>query len=670
MKICFVHEEYPLETNFGGIATYQKIMASYYASQGDLVTVIARGNEDACYYEDGVKVYRIKSLNDSNDITSIKEFRKKVALLLVKLQTSNEIEIIETPDWGATTVYFEKYRKVPLIIRLHTPLKIWLLYNNNNFGIATKLLLNSESFMLSKADTITSCSTLLRDMVNFQYNLKRRISVIPNPYNAKDFYLDNNYSVNKNIIYIGSLEERKGVIIFAKALNIILKEIKDNKVYIVGKDTKRNTLNTSTKELMLSIINKCFHNRIIFVGQVDNKRINYYLNNSFLAVFPSLFDNFPYVILEAMTTGKYVVCSDNIGIKDICSKNKYLFATGNYLDLANKVINVFKTTNSFFNYDNIKLVNKFCNSKLVCSNIKDIYQKTINDYKEKEEIKGVLKLEFKQIKIVDIEKYPKNLANIIYIVTTATDKYVVKKYNYQYDFNLSNMLYDIYEKNNITVVRPINKELINFNNNNYNIFKYINNQKYNVNQINLFKLLTIERKVNAEESLLNKCQKYYNYLINIDDNIRKIYNNEKLILQQYEKISRNKLFKEKYLNHGDLSFNNILYNNSFYIIDFDEAVVTTKLYDFAVIVIKFYTFNGEFKKTRINNLINKLMKTYDYKFSDYILAIRFYLCKILLEKFYLYEADKIDLYSADQLNDDYRKYLKLLKNVNSLEEKQ
>lgn len=402
MKICFVHEEYPLETNFGGIATYQKIMASYYASQGDLVTVIARGNEDTCYYEDGVKVYRIKSLNDPNDITSIKEFRKKVALLLVKLQTSNEIEIIETPDWGATTVYFEKYRKVPLIIRLHTPLKIWLLYNNNNFGIATKLLLNSESFMLSKADTITSCSTLLRDMVNFQYNLKRRISVIPNPYNSKDFYLDNNYSVNKNIIYIGSLEERKGVIIFAKALNIILKEIKDNKVYIVGKDTKRNTLNTSTKELMLSIINKCFHNRIIFVGQVDNKRINYYLNNSFLAVFPSLFDNFPYVILEAMTTGKYVVCSDNIGIKDICSKNKYLFATGNYLDLANKVINVFKTTNSFFNYDNIKLVNKFCNSKLVCSNIKDIYQKTIDDYKEKEEIKEVLKLEFKQIKIVDI----------------------------------------------------------------------------------------------------------------------------------------------------------------------------------------------------------------------------------------------------------------------------
>lgn len=83
MKICFVHEEYPLETNFGGIATYQKIMATYYASKNDLVTVIARGNKDICYYYDNIRVYRIKSLN--------------------------KIDIIETPDWGATTVYFEKY---------------------------------------------------------------------------------------------------------------------------------------------------------------------------------------------------------------------------------------------------------------------------------------------------------------------------------------------------------------------------------------------------------------------------------------------------------------------------------------------------------------------------------------------------------------------------------
>ena len=30
MKICLVHEEYPEETNFGGIATYQKNNAEEY----------------------------------------------------------------------------------------------------------------------------------------------------------------------------------------------------------------------------------------------------------------------------------------------------------------------------------------------------------------------------------------------------------------------------------------------------------------------------------------------------------------------------------------------------------------------------------------------------------------------------------------------------------------
>jgi len=36
------------------------------------------------------------------------------------------IDIIEVPDWGAETVLFEPYRKIPLVVRLNTPLKIWL----------------------------------------------------------------------------------------------------------------------------------------------------------------------------------------------------------------------------------------------------------------------------------------------------------------------------------------------------------------------------------------------------------------------------------------------------------------------------------------------------------------------------------------------------------------
>ena len=42
MKICLVHEEYPKETNFGGIATYQKILSRELSKLGHQVTVIKR----------------------------------------------------------------------------------------------------------------------------------------------------------------------------------------------------------------------------------------------------------------------------------------------------------------------------------------------------------------------------------------------------------------------------------------------------------------------------------------------------------------------------------------------------------------------------------------------------------------------------------------------------
>lgn len=124
MKICFVHEEYPEETNFGGIATYQKIMAEYYANNGDDVFVVTRGKHDRKYVENNVKIIRVSSENDVTNIDSVKNYRKKVAHVLFELQKNEKIDIIETPDWGANTIYFEPFRNVPLVVRLHTPLKI------------------------------------------------------------------------------------------------------------------------------------------------------------------------------------------------------------------------------------------------------------------------------------------------------------------------------------------------------------------------------------------------------------------------------------------------------------------------------------------------------------------------------------------------------------------
>ena len=63
------------------------------------------------------------------------------------------------------------------------------------------------------------------------------------------------------------------------------------------------------------------------------------------------------------------------------------------------------------------------------------------------------------------------------------------------------------------------------------------------------------------------------------------------------------------------------------------------------------------------SVVKRLLPDYNYDINDYLNTIKLYLCKILLEKFYLFEKNKIDLFSRIQLNDNYQKYIKMLKEI-------
>ena len=330
MKICFVHEEYPDETNFGGIATYQKIMAEYLASRGNTVYVIARSlRRDSEEIINGVHITRI-FVDNYETKNGAKKYRQKICNILRQMQSEEKIDIIETPDWSASTVYFEKYRKVPLVVRLHTPLKIWLKYNNNEFGVLKTQMLKWENQMLKKADVLTSCSSILKKMVISEYDISNKIiNVIPNPANIVDFYCDNKIKKANNLLFVGSLEERKGVVVLAKALNLVFKERPNISIIFIGKDTVRNHKNISTKKLILDIVKKEYHDKITFLGQIANKDLNRYFNEARVAIFPSLFDNFPYVVLEAMATGIEIVGSKNSGMVDMLNNYNEMIPENN-----------------------------------------------------------------------------------------------------------------------------------------------------------------------------------------------------------------------------------------------------------------------------------------------------------------------------------------------------
>ncbi len=677
MRICLVHEEYPEETNFGGIATYQKVIAEEFIKLGHEVYVICRGiKEDKRYIENGVNVTRLFVKNSDNQVKDYIKYRQRVAHELLKLQNNNKIDIIEVPDWGAESILFEKNRRIPLVVRLHTPLKVWLKYNKNNFGKVKNKMLSWENKMINSADMVTCCSNALKKVIVSDFKIhESRIHVTPNPANITNFFRDESIEKKDVLLFVGSLEERKGVCVLANALNIIFKKHPNLKVKFIGKDTNRNIKNISTRELICNIVSSKYEKNLEFLGQIPNGDLNKYLNSAKIAVFPSLFDNFPYVVLEAMATGLHIVGSRNSGMVEMLDDDTYIYDTGNYKDLADKIIDKYEVSlKQEVNKVNINRLKKLYNPTNVCEKIITMYNKTINDYSLKnvfkKDLENVLSEVTSKNNIKSFKREKNGVANFVFRVVTKDKTYIIKKYVYNYDFDLSNELYELYEKAGIKVIRPINKNIIGYKSYNYNVFEYKKVNKFNrkIDIAYITKILGSDRETKQDVTILEKCMKYYEYLEGKKD-FKDLDNQEvNYIMDIFENIKDEKMLKEKSLNHGDISKSNIIISKKYkYIIDFDEVTVTTPLYDFAVVFIKMLVKNKkinyiEFKK--LKDLVKNKYPKYDD--DALIKMIKFYLCKILIEKFYLHQIGKIDLYSKRQLKDSYFKYLEILKALEHL----
>lgn len=676
MRICLVHEEYPEETAFGGIATYQKNVAEECVRQGHEVFVICRGlDRDKCYIENGVNVNRIFVEKTDNQIQDYKEYRNRVAKILNEMQEKNMIDIIEVPDWGAETIFFEDNRKIPLVVRLHTPLKVWLKYNKNDFGPITDLMLKWEEKMLRAADYITCCSFALKNIIVKDFEIEEdKIQVTPNPANITSFYRDNLIKKEDVLLYVGSVEERKGVIVLAEALDEVFEKYPNLCVRFIGKDTNRNNKNISTVKYIKELVSDKYQDNLEFLGQIPNEELNKYFNSAKLAVFPSLFDNFPYVVLESMSTGINIIGSRNSGMVEMLNDETSIYETGNTNDLASKIIQKLESFNENEIIDSYiyRVKNKY-NSYDVCKNLLHLYEDVVRDYNfkniSKADLEFVLSKVLKDKKILNFEREKGGVANLVFkIETTDNEKYVIKKYEYDINFELSNILYDLYEKSGVLCLRPINREPILYNDFKYNVFEYIERDDTHEHGMDYYaKLLLCDRNVDKPVTILEKCLKYYEYLK--EQETYGILKKTDVInvVNLFTVFKDDPLLKEQYINHGDISKGNVLHSdNKEYVIDFDEVCVTTLLYDFAVIVIKMFVENEKIDFEKFNILKEYVKEKYtNYSDDEFIKIVKFYLCKILLEKFYLHLTGKINLYSERQLKDDYRKYLILLEDLNN-----
>jgi len=144
---------------------------------------------------------------------------------------------------------------------------------------------------------------------------------VPNPIVTEDFRSGKrlpHYSRSKlNILFLGRLVQRKGILELIKAYNLLDDETASKTRLIIG---GKGPLRTKAKHLAHA------NRDVIFTGYVSEKEKANFLASADIAVFPSISgESFGIILVEAMAAGAGVVLGgNNPGYKSVLGQQPYL----------------------------------------------------------------------------------------------------------------------------------------------------------------------------------------------------------------------------------------------------------------------------------------------------------------------------------------------------------
>ena len=228
------------------------------------------------------------------------------------------------------------------------PIEKYCLKNNHNFGCRTNW----------DKDLVISINSNAK-----VYYMPENIGTI---YFTKTWQPDNKHT----LVFVGSVIKRKGVEILIAAIKKVRLKIPNIKVKLIGGYSKKY------QKYLINIIDKLqLSKNIEFLGRRDSEEIAEILSKSTAFVLPTLIDNSPNSLAEAMAVGMPCVASNVGGIPSIIDdgKNGVLFTSENSDILAYKIINT--------------LSNKELMNKISKEAKKTAYEKNYNDNVVKQTIK-------------------------------------------------------------------------------------------------------------------------------------------------------------------------------------------------------------------------------------------------------------------------------------------
>ena len=346
MKILMLTWEYPPRI-VGGIARVVNDLSKRLIKDGHEVTVVTYREGDAPYYEldKGVKVYRVDNfmINANNFIDWIMQLNfNMVAKASEIMQKEGAFDVIHAHDW--LVAYAAKTLKnsydIPLISTIHAT------EAGRNSGIRDEQqkYINDTEWMLTYESTeVIVNSNYMKGELQRLFGLPfEKINVVPNGVNTlnysgieRDYDFRRRYAMDneKIILFMGRLVYEKGIQHLITAMPKILNGYHDAKLVVAGKGGMIDELRAQANALGLG-------EKVYFAGYVNGKDVGKLYKVADVAVFPSTYEPFGIVALEAMLAEVPVVVSDIGGLNEIVQhrENGMKCYAGNANSIADSIL--------------------------------------------------------------------------------------------------------------------------------------------------------------------------------------------------------------------------------------------------------------------------------------------------------------------------------------------
>lgn len=342
MRIAFASYEYPPETGGGGIGTYLATAVEMLAARGHSVHVFAGAGQFEC---GGTK--DLGSVTVTRFGADVGSFVSRLPRNFEEIHSVYPFDVLEVPEYRSQTRFLTS--DVPIAVKLHTPSCIVRDVNSQGahatfamqarriagalrrFERPTLLRANPSSEELRQwndldrleanstrnADLVVAPCHAIANTLSQRWNLDRSsIQVIPYPFLASQRFLQVSDDTKRaNVTFIGRLEPRKGIFELAEVIPFVRKSFPNVRFRMVGKphpapDGRGNMIDFLKRR----------HPRATavmdFVGHVPWQQLPGELSKAAICVFPSRWENFPNVVLEAMSAGRAIVGSCHGGMSE------------------------------------------------------------------------------------------------------------------------------------------------------------------------------------------------------------------------------------------------------------------------------------------------------------------------------------------------------------------